>query len=324
MVMGCDSTVLGPCRVQSDYDLYINYSNPTGTAPIITFDDAQSSPEIKVDFDQTFSGDSAGENLINVVIGNVRVIDEDNQNHEITEVLTYETALSGDCDWIEDSEFRMTSEVISNLDVMMVLDASESLGEDFPLVLQYAEEFAQEIFNTNTEARVGLTVFSDDVEVLPPTDQISEIQTFLAGVTQGRFTTLYSAIDTTIGVMLGSEAESRAIVVFTDGRDNNSPVDLTHTDLIDRVQASEDNVKISMFTIGLTGQGNLQESILEDLAINGGIAEFPTRTSQLEGVFERFSKSVANVYTLTYERNAQAISDLDPIQLRIVFRTDAK
>ena len=119
-------------------------------------------------------------------------------------------------------------------------------------------------------------------------------------------------------------AESKTLLVFTDGTDNNSNPEFTPQYLVDKLENNAGDVRISSFTIGLEGNGGVDKPVLEELAANGGSAAFPKNIDELGKVFVKFSSSIANVYNLTYVRNQQVIPDSDKRKLRFVIKGTAK
>ena len=117
---GKDPEVVRPQTKTQQFELYIDYWNPTGTTPQITFDAINSSPEVKIDFTKNFTGVAVPPQYTNVIIENVRVIDNSNTNFEISEIKAYEWREDSD-DWKNDVEFVMKYEQVQDLNVMMVL-----------------------------------------------------------------------------------------------------------------------------------------------------------------------------------------------------------
>ena len=315
---GCKKDCVSP---SGEFSLYLDYSNDLGTNPSIEYD-PRSSGEIKIDFSQTFTGNAVSNNLVEVVIDNVRIIDDRNRNYEITEVITFEAEEdNSDCEWREDKEFRMYFEQIEDLEVVLVLDASESLGENFDEVIEYSNSFVDQIFSTSQTTNISIVVFSDSVQNSNWFSTPTQAQSYINSISQGRFTTMYEAIDRGINLLASDSAEGRAILVFTDGNDNNSGPQYNTDYLLNKVE-SIPGVPISIFTIGF--QGDVDRNVLELLAVNNGVSAFPSSQRDLEKVFDSFSKAISNVYRLRYERNGQEIGASDPRKLRIEFEAIEK
>ncbi|HJW29149.1 MAG TPA: vWA domain-containing protein, partial [Saprospiraceae bacterium] len=291
--------------------------------PQITFDAQNSSPEVKIDFSKTFAGVAVPPKFTNVIIDNVRIIDNNNINYQIDGITAYEWRedING---WKEDVEFTLNYTQVQDLAIMMVLDASASLGEDFSKVKQYASNFITNVLKEIPNARIGVIDFSDEIHSFPPTNNKVALQNYIADIKQGPFTSLYEAMNMGIDMLDNIQAEGKTILVFTDGTDNNSNPEFTPQYLLDKLDQPTGGIRISSFTIGLEGNGGVDKPVLEELAANNGITAFPKNIDELGKVFEKFSSSIANVYNLTYVRNQQVIPDTDKRKLRFVIKGTAK
>jgi len=302
---------------KNEFELFIDFWNPEGDNPEISFDALETSPEIKIDFTRTFAGFVVPPHFTNVKIDNLRIINDENINYEIQDINAYEfrEEMGG---WKHDVEFTMSYEPIEDLNVMLVLDASESLGEDFSKVKEYAISFVDSIFMTVPIVKIGIVAFSDVINVFGLSSDKYEITNYISNIEQGLFTTLYEAINVGIDTLQNNFAESKSLLIFTDGTDNNSDPEITDDFLYNKLVNDPNVIKINSFAIGLEGKGGVDKPVLEKLATNGGIAEFPENVDQLGIVFSRFSKSISNVYNLIYVRNQQKIPKSSPAKLKFV------
>ncbi|MCF8378354.1 MAG: VWA domain-containing protein [Bacteroidales bacterium] len=306
-----------------EYELYIDFWNPTGTNPQISFDAENSSSEIRIDFDQTFAGVAVPPNFTQVIIDNVRIIDGNFVNFEIDEITAYE--FRNDINnWKEDVEFLMEYEPIGDLNVVLVLDASASLDADFIKVKDFASNFVTKIFTETPLAKIGIVDFSDVINTFPLSGNENAIIQYISNIQQGPFTTLYEAMNTGVDILQEAQSDGKSILTFTDGTDNNSNPAYTSDYLFNKLTNDSSNILINSFTIGLEGNGGVDKPVLENLAANGGVARFPNSISELQVVFEKFSESIANVYNLTYIRNQQIIPDTMPARLKFVFKASPK
>ncbi len=320
----CGSNGADPKNPKSkEFELYIDYWNTQGNNPQITFDGVNSSPEVKIDFTKTFAGVAVPPNYTNVIIDNVRIIDANDINYQIDGITAYEWRLELD-DWKEDVEFTMNYTQVQDLSVVMVLDESASLGEDFEKVKQYASSFVTNVLDEIPNARIGIVDFADQIHSFPATNSKAALQNYIASLEQGPFTTLYESVNLGIEMLESEDAESKVLLVFTDGTDNNSNPEFTPGYLMDKLSNSVSDVIITCFTIGLEGKGGVDKPVLTSLAANGGSAAFPKNADELGKVFLKFSSSIANVYNLTYIRNQQVVPDTDKRKLRFVIKGTAK
>ena len=206
----------------------------------------------------------------------------------------------------------------------MVLDASASLGDDFEKIQSYAADFARRIYDEAPNANVGVIQFSDVINKLQMTNDPKDVYEYIGNMQQGNFTTLYEAMDMGISDLENSNADGRTILTLTDGTDNNSGPSFTPSSLKNKLNDPNTTTPINSFTIGLEGNGGVDVAVLQDLAANGGVAEFPKNITQLGVVFNTFSSTISNVYNLTYLRNQQIVSPNDPLQLKFVIKARAK
>ena len=306
-----------------EFELYIDYWNTQGTNPQITFDGVNSSPEVKIDFTKTFAGVAVPPNFSNVIIDNVRIIDDNGVNYQIDGITAYEWREDID-DWKVDVEFTMNYTQVQDLMTMMVLDESASLGQDFDKVKNYAGSFVTNVLDEIPDARIGIVDFADQIHSFPPTNNKAALLNYISSLEQGPFTTLYESVNMGIDVLENADAEGKTLLIFTDGTDNNSNPEFTPSYLVDRLDASAADKRITSFAIGLEGNGGVDKPVLEQLATNGGSAAFPKNIDELGRVFEKFSNSIANVYNLTYIRNRQVVPDTDKRKLRFVLKCTAK
>lgn len=317
-----DSPVTPPSP-NREYLLIIDFWNPNGTNPQISFDADNSSPEVRIDFSQTFAGVAVPPHFTNVIIDNVRIIDGDFVNYQIDEITAYEFREDIN-NWKIDVEFYMAYEPVGHLDVVMVLDASASLGDDFIKVKEFASGFVDKIFTVSPSVNIGIVDFSDVINSYGLTNNKDGVNTYINNIEQGQFTTLYGAMNEGITILQESQAEGKAIVTFTDGTDNNSDPMYSPSYLSDKLLNDPNNILINSFTIGLEGNGGVDKPVLQGLAANGGVSAFPETIDELETVFDQFSTSIANVYNLVYVRNQQVIPQTDPVKLKFVIKASPK
>ena len=303
------------------FELYIDFWNTQGTNPQISFDALNSSPEIKIDFTETFAGIAVPPNYTNVIIDNVRIIDQNSINYHINQINAYEWRTDIN-DWKQDVEFIMEFDQVQDLAVILVLDASASLGPDFTNVKAFAYDFITKVLAQIPSAKIGIVDFSDEIHSFALTDNASALSSYLESIEQGPFTTLYEAMDRGIEMLHNTSAESKALLTFTDGTDNNSRPEFTPAYILDKLNAGQ--VPVSSFTIGLDGNGGVDRPVLNVLAVNGGASAFPRNIQELGTVFNNFSQGISTVYQLTYIRNQQVIPDTNPAKLRFVLEASPK
>lgn len=308
---------------EREFELYIDYWNPDGDNPQIRFDAENSSPEVRIDFSKTFAGVPMPPNRTNVIIENVRIIDDDNLNYHINEIRAYEWREDIN-DWKIDVEFIMEYDQVHDLAVVLVLDASSSLGADFTKVKAYANDFIVKMIAEIPTAQIGIVDFSDVINSFGLTNNVTALSSYIESIEQGPFTTLYEAMGVGIEKLHMSNAESKALLTFTDGTDNNSDPAYTPSWIVEQLNGDPSGISISSFAIGLEGKGGVDRPVLEQVAAGNGAVAFPRSVDELGVVFEKFSHSISTVYNLTYIRNQQVIPASNPAKLRFVLRSSPK
>jgi Ca-activated chloride channel family protein len=193
------------------------------------------------------------------------------------------------------------------IDIVMVLDMSTSMrAEDLkPNRFEAAREVAKAFVDKRNSDRIGLVSFAmQSFTVVPPTldyrllkDLIDELE---MGVIQDG-TAIGMGISTAINRLKDSEAESKVIILLTDGQNNAGEIDpVTAADL-----ALTYDIKI--YTIGAGTRGtapypiqdpifgrryqnievNIDEEMLTSVAeLTGGRYFRATDTEQLESIYD--------------------------------------
>lgn len=311
-----------PDNPYGEFYLYLDYWNPTGNDPQIVFDETLSSPEVVIDFTKTFEAENIPPNIVDVLIDNIRIIDDAGDNYQIQDVDAYEYR---EDNWELDVEFTVFYELVEEMSAFLILDASNSLGDDFATIKEYAQAFVTQVFESIPDTKLGVIDFSNEIGLFQLSDSPDDINNYIESIPQGQFTSLYDAVNLGIEQLNFSDSESKAIMTFTDGIDNNSDPALNPNLLLDKMENNPDGSKIISYTIGFKGNNaNVDEAALETIACNGGLAEFPQSLTQLEQVFKDFSESISTVYTLRYRRNQQPIQETDKRSLKFVISAEKR
>ncbi|SOE19877.1 von Willebrand factor type A domain-containing protein [Spirosomataceae bacterium TFI 002] len=300
------------------FDIYLDFWNTTGKTPEVRFDELKTSREIKIDFSKTFEGRTEGSSFTKVEIDNFRIIDANSNNYNIENITAYELR---EGEWKKDVEFTMSFDQSEDISVVLVLDRSESLGADFGTIKSYANDFVDQIFSDRPVVKMGVVDFADDVKSYPLTSDKEALKNYVSNMKQGKFTTLYNAMDLGIDMLQDSDSQSKVLFVFTDGADNNSSPNVNVDYLLSRIKAQKNITGITSFAIGLDGNGGIDQTVLSKLSGNGGTASFPKTVAQAKDVFKKFSKVISNVYSLEYLRNQQVIPRAEPRKLKFEIQT---
>ncbi len=141
------------------------------------------------------------------------------------------------------------------IDIVMALDVSTSMrAEDLqPNRFEAARNVASEFVSNRRSDRIGLIVFAgNSYTVVPPTLDYDLLKNLLAEVEMGVIkdgTAIGMGIATAVNRLKDSEAESKVIILLTDGQNNAGKIDpVTAADL-----ARTFGIKI--YTIGVGTEG---------------------------------------------------------------------
>jgi Ca-activated chloride channel homolog len=300
------------------------YSKPAAT-PSFQVDMSTLPRQIQIPANQTPISGNCPAGRVCMSITNVRLKDELGiyDISAATDVVTQEKRSDGT--WEQDVENKLTLNKTQSLDIVLVLDYSSSLGNDITKVKEYATTFINYIKTNNPGAKVGVVTFSNAVQSLSLTSNYTTATSFIATQPSGADETrLYEAMDKGISLFQGSAAEGKAIVTFTDGKNNSwsNTVFQNYDQVKTKLSTPIGNPAslVTSYTIGLNGkQGGVDASALNALAMNGGTSDVAPDTEELSKIFKKFASSVSAVYTMTYNRNSSVIST--PIKLRFVVNT---
>ncbi len=225
---------------------------------------------------------------------------DDASSYQIDEIIVEEKNENGE--WQFDSEFTISQNNHTDLGVVLCLDSSDSLGDDFENVKTYANQFVEDIFNiTDNEAEIAVISFSTDTSMLNFQSQQYVVNNFINTREQGQYTKMYDAIQGGINLFewTNNAFDSKAVVTFTDGKNNLSAI--TNYNVLTE-QMKEKGIR--SYTIGLRGNGDISESILDSLAVNG---EYKPAESieDLSEIFTSFSRQITDVYNVIYTRTSE-------------------
>lgn len=154
---------------------------------------------------------------------------------------------------------------------------------------------------SNNQDEYFLITFSDSAELGQDfTSNSREVAEGISFKIAGGSTSLYDAVYLALAKMTRARQQRKAIVVVTDGDDNNSRY--TFDDLRDAIKESG----VEIYPIGiLSGWGKGPDEnamlILREMAqVSGGKAYFPRFADQLEDICAKIALEIKNQYLLGY------------------------
>lgn len=287
------------CREEADkiVSFEADYSNPTGNNPSIQVDNASIDPIIQMD--PSLSTATVINNRALISIPNVQLKDETTV-YQISTIVTEEFS---DSRWVKDVENFLKQDVNRPLDLVMVIDVSSSLAQDVASVKTSAINLISSLAAQSTNFRVGVVGFSDMRWEYPISTNIEGAKTFIQGLPEDRNATqLYESMYAG-SQMFQDTSVARAMVTFTDGRNNSqTSIQFENSDYLYSQLSVVQGLRSYVI-----GAGDVDKTILKKLAV-GGSAEFSTDTKSVNQMFDKMKRNLTSIYTLTYDRNASPVS----------------
>jgi VWFA-related protein len=186
---------------------------------------------------------------------------------------------------------------VDPIQIVLTLDESGSMRRAVDAVKAAARDFVQSLQPTDPLALITFAdkaLFAHDLSTVREWsyDAIDKYQA-LGG------TALYDALYNSV-MRLKALKGRRAVVIMTDGRDENNPGTApgsVHT--LDDVMTRVKEVDAAIYTIGLGP--NVDRQLLEKLAdVSGGRAYFPEDASQLKAEYRGIIENLRRRYVLGY------------------------
>ena len=188
-------------------------------------------------------------------------------------------------------------EAIDPVSIVLALDASGSMKKATEAVQQAARDF---VLSVKPEDSLSLITFADQPIIAHP--QSLDRRTSVEAIDEYQAlggTALYDALWLSL-TSLKESAGRKAIVVLTDGRDENNPGTApgsAHS--LDEVLELQKSVGATIFSIGLGT--NVDREVLERLSRDsGGEAYFPAEVGMLAEQYHRVVENLRRRYVLGY------------------------
>jgi VWFA-related protein len=206
----------------------------------------------------------------------------------------------GDLEVVEDGIAQMVDtfqEAVDPVSIVMALDSSGSMRRSAELVKQTARDF---VLAVRPEDKLATIMFADQAKFAHGlgTNRQNSLDAIDKYVALGG-TALYDALWNSLMTLKGV-AGRRAVVVLTDGRDENNPGTAPGSvHKFEEVLALSRDVGATIFTIALGT--NLDRAVLDMLAAtSGGASYFAADTSTLGEQFQRVVENLRRRYVLSY------------------------
>jgi len=213
------------------------------------------------------------------------------------------------------------------IDIAMVLDISGSmLAEDFkPNRLDAAKEVIDNFVSARTTDRIGLVIFSREAFTqCPLTIDYSVLRNLLLDIKSGMIedgTAIGNAIANGVNRLKDSDAESKVIILLTDGVNNSGEVDPLSAAEI----AATFGIRIYAIGVGTRGQApypvqtpfgiryqmvpvEIDEPLMKKIAeFTGGQYFRATNNQALEEIYNKIDKMEKTKIEITSYKNAKEL-----------------
>ena len=188
-------------------------------------------------------------------------------------------------------------EATSPVSMVLVLDSSGSMRRASEQVVAAAAAFVEAL---RPEDSLGMLTFADKVDVAHAitTNRANSLETLSTYKAEGG-TALYDALCDALLMLKGLKGR-RAIVILTDGRDEDNPGtgpgSVRTWDSVLRLMQDQD---VTMFPVGLGPRIDLER--LKLLAtFSGGEVYFPQEVEELRAQFQRITENLRHRYVVGY------------------------
>lgn len=259
----------------------------------------------------TIAGNRAYLTLSNVMFEKndvIYVLDGGQEDSVVTKV---QNSFNGQ--FAVDIENSLEISMFEDIQVVLVIDISTSLGTDRIKILEAAKSFCDDLKKRNPNARIGVELFSRSIFESPMSKDVNVSKNFIDthAADTANATALYSAMAKGYDLIdLNDKRSSKAMIIFTDGICNAGDVQGFRVgdefNVLSRVSNMRTQYGVRTFVIGLRGksQNGPQEDLLREFADQGkGNLSMIDQAGQIDLVFNEFLKNISTIYTLVYNRN---------------------
>ncbi|MCQ2975717.1 MAG: VWA domain-containing protein [Bacteroidales bacterium] len=331
MVTCEDSTFMEGNATERISYLYLNYWNTDtlnnessvyGNCPQIELDEDNTSADVVIDFEKTFTGKLESNKTAKIIMDNVRIFD-DFGSYKIKEIKVEELR---DGFWIMQSnnENPVTFQDLEQLDVAIVMDNSKYLDHQFDNMKANAISFIKTVNSNIKNAKFSIVSTAggfDNIKVTNLAEANSAIET-INKMEKDDYSFLFSGCKKAMDMLNTGTSSSKVMVYF--GAGNYSQTDTISKNDIEDLLKSDKYNKIQSFAIGYSDEGQLTsdtKKFISSFCIRG-FALYPTEGDKLKEFFNYFSHSLASAYNIIYTREATKFNQDNKQQIRFRLITE--
>jgi Ca-activated chloride channel family protein len=188
------------------------------------------------------------------------------------------------------------------LRVGIVIDASTSIRQRFQFEQQAATEFLLQIVKSRSDRAFVMGFDVTPTVTQDWTNNLDALQTGVMKLHPGGGTAMYDAVytacrDKLLDISRGQEPVRRAMVLVSDGNDNQSRANID--DAIKMCQRSE-TIIYAISTNWTPSRGKGDDYLSQMAAATGGRAFFPPSVEEMSNGFASIEEELRSQYALTY------------------------
>ncbi len=179
-------------------------------------------------------------------------------------------------------------------DMVLVIDASRSMDEEFSIVTREnkfdtLKKILKEFIEKREGDRLGLILFGEFAYVASPVtfdhNMVAKMVPYLEVGMAGERTAIYDAIAMATKLLKSSNAKTKVVVLLTDGKNTAGKIPLS----VAKKLLKEYGIKL--YTIGVGRQGDYDQELLKELALeNGGKFFSANDPKMLKKVYDEIDK----------------------------------
>jgi VWFA-related protein len=222
------------------------------------------------------------------------------------------------------SSLEFTSESNLPLRIGILIDASNSIRDRFRFQQEAATDFVNAVIRQGEDKGMVVSFDSTAELVSDLTDNVEQLDKAIRNLRPGGGTALYDAIYFACKQkLMGDEAEDkyrRAIVILTDGEDNDSRVSREQA----LEMAHKADVVVYTISTNISRIPTDGDKILRYFAEEtGGLAFFPFKSQDLAQSFENIANELRHQYVMVYRPEPLKADGLfHPVDIHVKGRKD--
>lgn len=201
----------------------------------------------------------------------------------------------------------------ARLGVIFAVDRSGSMGDEYLRAVRNAIQEISETFAPYDQ--VGLVTFDSDVRVkVPPTTSLDEFNKAVRVIREGSDTALHDAVQRGSELLESVEADRRALVVFSDGRDTKSALSAQN------VAQTLQSVDWPVYTFGL-GEKVEPRSLRQFASVTDGQYNENINRSTLSSLYTQLTRPLEGLhYVLQFSVDGALPRAMHRLEIEVRYR----